>query len=98
VRANAVRALGHLARFAPLFVLLAPPADTPTLTWLDATARTLIARSNAGGVKVRWNACYGIASVMRNARLPDNVARAVGDRVVPGGGHLSRWYDTVRTL
>jgi hypothetical protein len=72
VRANAVRALGHFARFAPRRVLLARDElavanvataddDQPhRVTLLYDIVATLLTRLTSGSAKARWNACYAL--------------------------------------
>lgn len=62
IRANAVRALGNLARFASARFLL--PHFTQLLS-------LLILNLNQGSAKVRWNACYALGNVLRNSALID---------------------------
>lgn len=62
IRANAVRALGNLARFASARFLL------PQFNQLLAL---LIRNLNQGSAKVRWNACYALGNVLRNSALID---------------------------
>lgn len=66
IRANAVRALGNLARFA------SPRLLVPHFTQLLAL---LILNLNQGSAKVRWNACYALGNVLRNTTLIDTMPK-----------------------
>jgi hypothetical protein len=68
VRPNAVRALGHFARFAPLDVLfLVESGGAEPLIAVVISA--LVARLGSGSAKVRWNASYALGSALRNVAL-----------------------------
>jgi hypothetical protein len=68
VRPNAVRALGHFARFAPLEVLfLVESGGAEPLIAIIISA--LVARLGSGSAKVRWNASYALGSSLRNVAL-----------------------------
>jgi hypothetical protein len=73
VRANAVRALGHFARFAPLSVLLLNSEQLVSAgirgPLIAAIVDALVVRLGAGSAKVRWNASYALGSSLRNAAL-----------------------------
>jgi hypothetical protein len=73
VRANAVRALGHFARFAPLSVLLLNNEQLVSAgvrgPLIAAIVDALVVRLGAGSAKVRWNASYALGSSLRNAAL-----------------------------
>lgn len=79
IRCNAVRALGNLGRFTSLPLLLprgavesqrfvATGAPLPDCN-LGRVIRTLMANVSGGTVKVRWNACYALGSLIRNPAL-----------------------------
>ena len=66
VRANAVRALGHFGRFAPLDVLLGDAGrigENPSL--LAAIVSALCVRLTSGSAKVRWNSCYALVNLFQ---------------------------------
>lgn len=73
VRPNAMRALGHFARFAPLSVLLLNNEQLVSAglrgPLIAAIIEALAARLGAGSAKVRWNASYALGSLLRNAAL-----------------------------
>jgi len=65
VRANGIRALGHLLKKSN--------TSTSTLAWLSDAISCLKDSLQNGGAKVRWNACYAIGSLASNTSLREQV-------------------------
>ena len=64
VRANATRALGYLLSCCHF-----EDGDARSVAWLDAGVECLLASLSSGNVKVQWNCCYALGSLMENRSL-----------------------------
>ncbi|BBM97676.1 HEAT repeat-containing protein 6 [Marchantia polymorpha subsp. ruderalis] len=83
VRANAVRALGNLARFADFsgqteahmkrFLGLnrdvAYQGAVEARRWLDVMVQTLVSCVTTGNVKVQWNVCHALGNLFLNKTI-----------------------------
>eukprot|EP00210_Caulerpa_lentillifera_P000129 g124.t1 len=65
VRANGIRALGHLLKKSN--------TTTSTLDWLPLAVSCLRDSLSNGGAKVKWNACYAVGSLASNSSLRERV-------------------------
>lgn len=70
VKSNAVRALGNFLRYIRMSSL-----DKPGFVEaVEKAVQALVRNVGSGLMKVRWNACYAIGNVFRNAFLPIGTA------------------------
>lgn len=76
VRANAVRALGYLLSCCDF----EGGGDTRAAAWLSAGIERLLSSLSSGNVKVQWNCCYALGSLMENSSL---LSQDAGRRFCP---------------
>ncbi|EFJ31932.1 hypothetical protein SELMODRAFT_408282 [Selaginella moellendorffii] len=70
VRANAVRALGNLAKFADFSDGVATDENrSPPLLWLGRMVQTLVSCITTGNVKVQWNVCHALGNLFLNRTI-----------------------------
>ena len=67
VRANATRALGYLLSCCHF-----EDGDSRSAAWLAAGVECLLASLSSGNVKVQWNCCYALGSLMENRSLMES--------------------------
>ncbi|CAH9068676.1 unnamed protein product [Cuscuta europaea] len=71
IKANAVRALGNLARFVPL-TSHSSDYDRKLLEeshWLEKMVQTFLSCVSTGNVKVQWNVCHALSNLFLNEKL-----------------------------
>ncbi|XP_038615603.1 HEAT repeat-containing protein 6, partial [Tachyglossus aculeatus] len=67
VKSNAVRALGNLLHFLQPYHVVEPRFKEPIEEAVQALISTILSDAT---MKVRWNACYALGNVFKNAALP----------------------------